>query len=83
MTTLQARPDLGSSTEFLHGATWQKSSHSGTDGNCVEIARSLHGIVAIRDSKNPGGPKLMFTSQAWDLFITGVKTRELGPVGSR
>ncbi|MGH3845962.1 MAG: DUF397 domain-containing protein [Pseudonocardiaceae bacterium] len=32
---------------------WRKSSHSGTQSNCVELA---HTPAAIRDSKNPAGP---------------------------
>ena len=79
MTRPQAKPYLGGNAELLHGATWHKSSHSGTDGNCVEVARNVAGIVAVRDSKNPDGPKLRFTSRVWDLFISGVKTGELGP----
>jgi hypothetical protein len=79
MTCPQAQPRIGSTTELLRGATWHRSSHSGTDGNCVEVARNLPGIVAVRDSKNPDGPKLRFTSRAWVLFISGVRTGELGP----
>ncbi|GAA2738007.1 DUF397 domain-containing protein [Actinocorallia aurantiaca] len=38
--------------------TWRKSSHSGgASGQCVEVA-SLPGLIGIRDSKNPDGPKL-------------------------
>lgn len=34
-------------------APWRKSSHSGQDTNCVEVARTLG---AVRDSKNVAGP---------------------------
>jgi uncharacterized protein DUF6879/uncharacterized protein DUF397 len=41
----------------LSNAEWRKSSYSGNNGgNCVEVASNLTGIVAVRDSKNRGGP---------------------------
>lgn len=40
-------------------AAWRKSSRSGQDGQCVELARLTDG-VAVRDSKNPDGPVLRF-----------------------
>ncbi|GGK69059.1 hypothetical protein Sme01_14420 [Sphaerisporangium melleum] len=52
---------------------WQKSSYSGTDDNCVEVARLPLGGLAIRDSKNPTGPALRFTAGEWHTFITGMK----------
>jgi hypothetical protein len=33
----------------------------------------LPGIVAVRDSKNPDGPKLAFTRREWEAFAAGVK----------
>jgi hypothetical protein len=38
-------------------ADWVKSSHSGPNGNCVETARNMPGLVAVRDSKDPTGPR--------------------------
>lgn len=43
-------------------AAWRKSSYSGQDGKCVELA-GLPGRIAVRDSKNPDGPALAFTRQ--------------------
>ena len=43
----------------LSRAEWHKSSYSSQDGNCVEVARNLPELVAIRDSKAPEGPKLL------------------------
>ena len=40
----------------LSRAEWHKSSHSSQDGNCVEVARNLPGLIAVRDSKAPEGP---------------------------
>ena len=41
----------------LSRAEWHKSSYSGQSGNCVEVARNLPGLVAVRDSKEPGEAK--------------------------
>ncbi|MDL4775301.1 MULTISPECIES: DUF397 domain-containing protein [Thermomonosporaceae] len=48
----------------LSDATWRKASRSGENGgNCVELA-GLSGVVAVRDSKDPDGPKLLVTRAA-------------------
>jgi Domain of unknown function (DUF397) len=58
----------------LTGARWRKSSWSGSNGgNCVEVATNLPGIVAVRDSKDPDGPKLVFSSEEWDAFVRRMK----------
>jgi hypothetical protein len=55
----------------LTEAKWRKSTHSGgSEGNCVEIATNLPGIVALRDSKNPTGPALIFTADDWRIFLS-------------
>ncbi|WP_326557636.1 DUF397 domain-containing protein [Micromonospora sp. NBC_01796] len=54
----------------LVGARWRKSTRSGdNNGNCVEVAGNLPNIVAVRDSKDPGGPSLTFSPEAWTSFI--------------
>jgi hypothetical protein len=63
----------------LGAAAWHKSTHSGQRGNCVEIADNLLGVLAIRDSKNPDGPKLLFTPAAWRAFTTSVKSGDSDP----
>jgi hypothetical protein len=61
----------------LSAAVWRKSSRSGdSGGQCVEVAANLLGVVAVRDSKDPNGPKLLFTPSEWGAFIGGVKTGE-------
>jgi hypothetical protein len=59
------------STE-LNRADWQSSSYSGASGgNCVQPALNLaatHGVVPVRDSKNPTGPHLEFPVGAWSAF---------------
>jgi hypothetical protein len=53
---------------------WRKSQRSGGNGGaCVEVARSLPGTVAVRDSKDPDGPKLVTSPAAWRAFTAGVK----------
>ncbi|MEV8630457.1 DUF397 domain-containing protein [Streptosporangium sp. NPDC051023] len=69
----------------LTGVTWRKSSLSGSSGGeCVEVAlldapgngQGFGPLHAVRDSKNPGGPKLFFTGSEWGAFIRGVKLGE-------
>ncbi|MEC3916823.1 DUF397 domain-containing protein [Nocardia sp. CDC160] len=56
----------------LHEAAWFKSSHSGSQGDCVEVAWLGEGAVGVRDSKNPTGPALVFAAGQWDSFTAGV-----------
>jgi hypothetical protein len=54
---------------------WRKSSYSGNGGsNCVEVARNLDGIVAVRDSKNPDGRVLLVSRDEWASFITRLRS---------
>ena len=55
----------------LTGAVWRKASSRTDAGNCVEVSRSLPGIVAVRDSQDPAGPKLIFTLAEWRAFRAG------------
>jgi len=57
----------------LSRAEWRKSSHSGQSGNCVEVARNLPGLVAVRDSKEPDGARLAVSCGAWQVFIRTIR----------
>jgi Domain of unknown function (DUF397) len=59
----------------LTDARWHKSSISGSGDNCVEVA-FVDGAIAVRDSKNPDGPALLYTRSEWDAFIGGIKDGE-------
>ena len=57
----------------LSCAEWQKSSHSSQSGNCVEVARNLPGLVAVRDSKEPDVGRLVVSYAAWQVFMKKVR----------
>jgi hypothetical protein len=59
----------------LSRAQWRKSSRSSGNGQCVEVAH-LDEVVAVRDSKNPDGPKLILTRHEWAAFIHCVKSED-------
>ena len=58
---------------LLRAAKWRKSSHSNPSGNCVEIARLPGQRVAVRDSWRPGGPALLFSQAAWEIFLRSLR----------
>lgn len=59
----------------LSKAVWQKSSYSSGNGQCVEVA-FMGTVVAMRDSKDPKGPALVFTPGEFDAFVAGVMNGE-------
>jgi hypothetical protein len=61
-------------TVDLTNAEWRKSSFSAST-NCVEVA-FVGDAIAVRDSKHPDGPALIYTRAEWDAFIGGVKDGE-------
>ncbi|MFJ8432330.1 DUF397 domain-containing protein [Kitasatospora sp. NPDC094019] len=59
---------------------WYKSSYSAQANDCVEVQHPALSGMAVRDSKDPGGPALMFGADAWSSFLAGVKGGEF-PTG--
>ncbi|WP_380285479.1 DUF397 domain-containing protein [Kitasatospora purpeofusca] len=55
---------------------WCKSSYSAQANDCVETGRLASAGMAVRDSKDPGGPMLLFAADAWLAFLAGVKGGE-------
>lgn len=60
----------------LSHAKWRKSTKSANNGGCVEVA-DLGDQVAVRDSKNPHGPALVFVDSEWDAFLSAVAKGDL------
>ena len=58
----------------LTGAHWRKSSRSANEGNCVEVADNLVGVVGLRDSKDPTGPALVVDTDTWRRFLAIITT---------
>ena len=57
----------------LIGVTWHKSRCSSPQGECVELARLATGDVAIRNSRHPDGPALVYTRAEIEAFVQGVR----------
>ncbi|MFI5487713.1 DUF397 domain-containing protein [Micromonospora echinaurantiaca] len=55
-------------------AQWRKSSRSG-NGECVEVADNLPGVVLVRDSKDPSGPVLTVGPHSWRAFVDFARRR--------
>ena len=63
----------GISAAHLSGVTWQKSRRSNPSGNCVELAPLPGGGIAMRNSRDPNGPALIYTPAEIEAFILGAR----------
>ena len=66
----------GMSATELTSVTWRKSRRSGAVGNCVEVARLANGDIAVRNSRFPNGPALVYTQAEITAFVGGIKDGE-------
>src|SRR6266851_7296922 len=57
-------------------AQWRKSSYSNSQGNCVEVSALADGSVAVRNSRDPQGPALLYTRAEITAMIAGIKDGE-------
>ncbi|MFD9728756.1 DUF397 domain-containing protein [Streptomyces sp. NPDC059072] len=66
----------GIPADSLEGVKWVKSRHSGATGNCVELAALPDGDVAMRNSRDPHGPALIYTRAEIAAFVLGASDGE-------
>jgi hypothetical protein len=60
----------------LPGVSWQKSRYSNPCGSCVEVAQLADGRIAVRNSRHPGGPALIYPRSEMAALIRGAKVGE-------
>jgi hypothetical protein len=68
--------DNGVKADRIESAVWTKSRHSAPGGNCVEVAELPGGGIAVRNSRHPEGPALIYTRPEMAAFIAGAKDGE-------
>jgi hypothetical protein len=56
----------------MKSVVWVKSTYSGYNGSCVEIAATGERVL-VRDSKDPAGPVLAFTPDGWRVFLVSLR----------
>lgn len=59
--------------QMISELAWRKSSYSSGNDQCVEVADNVPGLIPVRDSKQPTGPRLDFSADAWITFVNAVK----------
>ena len=63
-------------TDRLGPVSWRKSAESNPNGDCVELAVLPSGEVAVRNSRAPRGPALIYTPAEIAAFVRGAKAGE-------
>ncbi len=71
----------GITADQLVSARWRKSRASNPSGRCVEVAALTDGAIAVRNSRHPSGPALIYTRAEIDAFLAGVKNGEFDDLG--
>ena len=69
--------DNGVPATEIEGAVWRKSGRSNPSGNCVELTALPGGGFAMRNSRHPGGPALIYTRAEIEAFLGGVKDGDI------
>jgi hypothetical protein len=75
--------DNGIPADQLVSARWRKSQASNPSGSCVQVAELADGAIAMRNSRHPSGPALIYTRAEITAFLAGVKNGEFDDLGVR
>jgi len=75
--------DNGIPADRLVSARWRKSQASNPSGSCVQVAELADGAIAMRNSRYPSGPALIYTRAEIAAFLAGVKNGEFDDLGAR
>ncbi|WP_327032444.1 DUF397 domain-containing protein [Micromonospora ureilytica] len=61
---------------MVRDGVWRKSTRSGSEGDCVEVAGFAE-TVGVRDSKDRQGPVLSFPPSVWAAFVGAARPGQL------